>query len=335
MSRTPGRPIRVGIIGARRVRQGLGPFVARELVAAGAAVPCVLGTRADSAAAAGQELARDLGATVRSYVSLPALLGEEQLDALAILAPHAVHSEYLDQACEAGLHVLCEKPLVWACERPAERACAIAERFARRGLLLLENCQWPYVLPFYGALHPGSLDRPPRSFRMQLSPESSEPVAMLVDALHHPLSCLQTLCPGGDFAPEDAHFGFAAAGAGGQPRLELRFTYRSGEQRVAVQVVLERSSAGRPRPAGLGWDGGWAERSVRLPDYTIYLAAGGRAVRVRDPLGALVEAFVRELEAVREGRSAAGKHAGIRRDIVQRMAALEALVDAYQSEGQP
>ena len=42
------RPPRVGIIGARRRRQGLGPFVARDLRAAGAEIPCFLATRAET-----------------------------------------------------------------------------------------------------------------------------------------------------------------------------------------------------------------------------------------------------------------------------------------------
>ena len=36
--------LRAGIVGARRVRQGLGPFVARDLTAAGVSVDLVLGT---------------------------------------------------------------------------------------------------------------------------------------------------------------------------------------------------------------------------------------------------------------------------------------------------
>ena len=52
---------RVGLIGARRRRQGLGPFVARDLVAAGASVPCFLGTSEETLEAARRELEERAG----------------------------------------------------------------------------------------------------------------------------------------------------------------------------------------------------------------------------------------------------------------------------------
>ena len=61
--RGSGAPLRAGIVGARRVRQGLGPFVARDLSACGVEVHMVLGTTEDTARAAadqvGEQLARD------------------------------------------------------------------------------------------------------------------------------------------------------------------------------------------------------------------------------------------------------------------------------------
>ena len=52
---------RVAVIGARRARQGLGPFVARELRAAGAEVPCFLTTRPETGAQAARDLREQAG----------------------------------------------------------------------------------------------------------------------------------------------------------------------------------------------------------------------------------------------------------------------------------
>ena len=49
--------LRIGIVGARRARQGLGPFVARDLAALGAEVTHVLGRTEESARAAATEIA--------------------------------------------------------------------------------------------------------------------------------------------------------------------------------------------------------------------------------------------------------------------------------------
>ena len=55
------RKPRVAIVGPRRERQGLGPFVARDLVRAGADIPCFLATSAATRDAARAELRETLG----------------------------------------------------------------------------------------------------------------------------------------------------------------------------------------------------------------------------------------------------------------------------------
>ena len=59
--------LRVGLIGARRARQGLGPFVARDLRAAGAEVPCFLVSRPESLAEAETQLAETAGVPALFY----------------------------------------------------------------------------------------------------------------------------------------------------------------------------------------------------------------------------------------------------------------------------
>jgi len=103
----------VGLVGARRRRQGLGPFVARDLVRAGARVPCFAATSAATRDAASGQLAATCGIEARGYTNVDEMLARERLDALAILSPAETHAAYLESALAAGLHVLCEKPLVW------------------------------------------------------------------------------------------------------------------------------------------------------------------------------------------------------------------------------
>ena len=164
-------PLRVAVIGGRRRRDGLGPFVARDLAAAGAEVTALVATSPESCAEAVQQMQRFAGLEPRTYLHVERLLAEERLDALAVCSPHAAHADALERALDAGLHVLCEKPLVWG-DAAAERGARLAGAFAERGLVLFENCQWPYALPAFERLHPGSLGGPPRHFAMRLSPNS-------------------------------------------------------------------------------------------------------------------------------------------------------------------
>ena len=246
------RPARIGLIGARRRRQGLGPFVARGLREAGAEVPCFLATRPETVEPAATALDQHAGVRARGYVELSRMIESEDIDALAVLSPAPTHETYLRAATAAGLHALCEKPLIWGGDGLASRAAIAADEFAARGLLLQENCQWPYTLPAFRALHPDALDAPVERLAMRLSPTSSG-IEMLGDALSHPLSLLQALIPEDGPSIERPRFERSTRGEGEAIRVE--FDYRAGSCRVAVTVDLVQSRE-VPREAGLTINGG-------------------------------------------------------------------------------
>jgi hypothetical protein len=304
----------VGIIGARRQRQGLGPFVARDLRAAGAEIPCFLATTAETRDDAAGQLASRYQIEARGYLDLEAMLSTEDLDALAILSPAETHRPYLEAAHAAGLHALCEKPLIWGGRGLATAAARIARDFDARGLLLWENCQWPYTLPAYEQLHPGSTARAPERFEMHLQPTSSG-IQMLVDSMPHVLSLLQALSPSP--APSIAEPLFSAPDA---ERMTVGFLYCAGSARLNVQVRLERANAA-PREAGFAVDGRPVRRLVAPKGYRLSFAAGDRTAPVADPLTLLVGDFIQELQS-RRGASRS-------REIAERMQLLEAIVDAY------
>jgi predicted dehydrogenase len=312
---------RVGIVGARRARQGLGPFVARELQAAGADVVAFACTSEDSVARAGDEL-RALGvANARGHVGLAALLAREELDALAILSPVEAHAGALAAALAAGLHVLCEKPFVWREVDPARVARELVAGFGARGLLLRENCQWPYALPAFEALHPGTTAGPPRSFAMRLSP-ASVGLAMLVDALPHPLSLLQALTRDQPARIVEPRFSTHDSRA---DALHVSFVYECAGNRTSAEIELVGRSA-PPREVWLSLDGRRAHRIVRPPDYSLTFADSERQVVLPDPLTLLVGDFVRALE----GRLA-GAPAPRADTIAWRMDGLCSVVQAFEA----
>jgi predicted dehydrogenase len=226
---------RVAIIGARRVRQGLGPYVARDLIAAGAVVPCFFATSAASLETARRELADTLGIEARGHLDLDAMLAGERLDALAILSPAATHARYLEAAARAGLHVLCEKPFVWGEPDLVARTRALLDAFAKRDLLVMENCQWPYTLAGFEALHPGALAEPPRRFEMELEPRSRGRDS-LGDALPHVVSLLQALVPGAGARVEAVEYSTHDPGAAA---LSVRFRYRTQSAACEVAAHLQ------------------------------------------------------------------------------------------------
>ena len=241
-------------IGARRVRQGLGPFVARHLVALGAEVPCFLGTRprddrrerarARRARLHGPRGAARAGAARRARH--PLALG----DARALPRGRARGARARAVREAAALERRRPRAPRGACSPSASPPRACCSR---------ESCQWPYTLPAYRALHPGA--GPPRSFAMRLSPAAHEPRQMLGDSLSHPLSLLQALA------------GVRRARRGGRARgaARARWSCASRIARATCSVASEVAAALEPigcraRPA-YAVNGHWAEREIRPSDY--------------------------------------------------------------------
>jgi predicted dehydrogenase len=313
-------PVRVGVVGARRTRMGLGPFVIRELRAAGAQVPGFVVRRAESLAEAERSLADAAAGPVRGHLTLQGLVEAEPLDGVAILSPHATHAAYLEQALERGLNVLCEKPLLWGTPDLASEARRLTGAFRERGLLLWENCQWPYTLPAFRSLHPDAASGPPRRFRMLLQPPGGGS-EMLADCMPHPLSLLQALAPAREPGLADIQLH-----QGRNDDLHIGFRYRADPADVEVEVELKPTPS-PPREIRLEIDGRRARRVVLPGDYRLAFADGGRQVPLPDPLARLVADFVLALE---RGDERAPERS---REIATRMALLEQLVRAHQRVG--
>ena len=70
----------------------------------------------------------------RSYGSYDELLEDDDLDAVYNPLPNALHDEWTREAADAGLHVLCEKPLT----ADADSAAALHDYCDDRGVTLME-----------------------------------------------------------------------------------------------------------------------------------------------------------------------------------------------------
>ncbi len=331
--------LRIGILGARRRRQGLGPFVARYLAAAGLDVPCFLGTSDATNGETRAQLREVAGVDAVGYTDATAMVAEQRLDALAVLTPPEAHGAGLELALEHGLHALCEKPLLWGgpgCSLPdlvADGRRAI-RAFGEAGLLLRENCQWPCTLPAYRELHPDGPSEPVERFEMRLTPASRGEL-MLADAVHHPVSLLQALVPAREVRVDDVTLSERDPEAG---ELELTFRYQADSRAVDVRIDL-RHGRELPREAGFAVNGRWARRVVRTSDYALFFTAGTRVVDVPDPLEQLVTAFAGELEDAVASRTSSHNSPirGENEDLhllmmEQRLSVLSQLVNAFRGD---
>lgn len=315
----------MGIIGARRVRQGTGEFLARELVRAGCQVVGVVGTRPETLAETRAALAERYGIEARGFLTVNELVAGERPDVVVVASPSEAHLEALEVALRAGCHVLCEKPLFWDPELLAddelvevaeEMIAATADRLVdlaeERGRLLFLNTQWPCTLPGFRALYPEAPTGAPAELTLWLGPQDPPGARMVQESASHLLSLLYALC-GSEGELDEVQVVVPAP-----DRLELACRYAHPGGQTRARLVLKQAPA-PPRPAAYEIDGRRVDREITLPGYTFSLVAGGRRVNIPDPMGVAVDEFV---AGVRAGRGPD------RRELVQGMRHLHRLVSA-------
>ncbi len=290
-------PLRVGIVGAGRTQQGLGPYLASAFEGAGAIVTAICGSRRDRAERTAASLAASLGHPVAAVDSAADLAAG--VDVLVVACPEPHHLAGLDAALRHGVPCLCEKPLVgW---REATAGLDRVAAFAERGQLLVENCQWPFVLPALAGFGPDwQPGARPRHLAIGLSPVG-QGLGMVTDSLSHVLSVAAALAPGDDaevsaISQDD---GDPAAAAN-----VVRFTWRAGGRDLAVALHLQRCPA-PPRPAWLALDGVRVDRRIGAGYAQSFVAVDGSEVRVPDPLRLLVREFLDLLQSHDRDRTTA------------------------------
>ena len=96
-------PLRVGVLGAANIARQFISGVKPSTLVSVAAV-------ASRSAEKGETFARENGVP-RFHTSYEALLADPEIDAIYNPLPNSLHAEWSIRACEAGKHVLCEKPL--------------------------------------------------------------------------------------------------------------------------------------------------------------------------------------------------------------------------------
>ena len=121
-----------GVLGTAGIA---GKAVVPAIAASDHAVGAVASRDADRAAAFATQ-----HSIPRSYGSYEALLDDEALDAVYVPLPNGLHGEWTKRAADAGLDVLCEKPLT----ADAAEARAVVDHCDRRGVTLLEAFMYRY-----------------------------------------------------------------------------------------------------------------------------------------------------------------------------------------------
>lgn len=168
----------------------------------------------------GAAFARDLGvAADRAYPDWPAMLAAEAgradgIEVVTIATPNDTHYPIARAALEAGLHVICEKPLTFRVSE-AEDLAALARRkglvigvaYGYSGYQTIEEARALVAAGVLGAIrlvnlsfahgfHAAPVEEANPAIRWRVDPRFAGPSYVLGDLGTHPLYLSEVICPG-------------------------------------------------------------------------------------------------------------------------------------------
>jgi xylose dehydrogenase (NAD/NADP) len=103
MNGSSDSPLRIGVLGAANIARA---FIAGVRPSMRIVVAAIASRDAGKA----EKFARETG-VARHHGSYESLLADPEIDAIYNPLPNGIHAEWSIRACDAGKHVLCEKPL--------------------------------------------------------------------------------------------------------------------------------------------------------------------------------------------------------------------------------
>jgi hypothetical protein len=193
------------------------------------------------------------------------MIEAEHLEAVAICSPWSTHRRFVEAAMTMNQHVLCEKPFVFDPDRDdSADAAALIDGFARTGLVLMVNQQWPYTLPTFDACYPqaryerGGV----RRLAMLLAP-GEKGIDMIPNSLPHVISMLLACAP---TAGEVVDLSFQQRSP---ESLDIRFVYGHDQGQVEVHAAF-RQAISQPRPAAYAINDCTVARRIDMPSYQMF-----------------------------------------------------------------
>jgi predicted dehydrogenase len=241
------KPLKVGVVGAR----GIGKHHAKWYTLAGCEVTAVYGTTEQTAAAAARGIDELCGFSGRAFHDWQQFRREGGFEACSICSSVEGHAQNVYDLAADGVHLLCEKPLVWSWSQPAEWILAesrrVVEAAEAAGVLLGVNAQYPAALEGWTELHRAALARDPEyrslSFIMETKGPQRTPhgaAEAWVDLGPHPLALLDTVAPGHVLWETLRH-------ADGPNEAVTDFTWAGELGPVTVHIECRRSMPGALR----------------------------------------------------------------------------------------
>ncbi len=244
--------LKVAVVGIR----GVGKFHAQWYAKEGCEVVAFVSSRPENLAQNEKALKSVVPSFQgRGYINLSDMLETEKPDAISVCSPHHLHADHCLEALSRGVHVLCEKPLVWfspdKLDEALEQARKVVNLAEERNLRFAVNTQYvaavPHLLQIWDEQ---SLPKIPEQVTLTMEAKvrdrDTSGVNLWIDLAPHPLSILLALFPEAEFDLDSLVF------EEGADSLTAHFIVRHQTHQIPATVRVRRHSGELERSVSRG-----------------------------------------------------------------------------------
>ncbi|MCX7642315.1 MAG: Gfo/Idh/MocA family oxidoreductase [Armatimonadetes bacterium] len=245
--------LRVAVVGVR----GVGKFHAQWYAKEGCEIVAFVSSRPETLPQ-NEKAIRSVAPNFQGqgYTSLRDMLDREKPDAVSVCSPHHLHAEHCLEALSRGIHVLCEKPLVWfgpgRLDEALEQARKIVNLAAERNLQFAVNTQYVAAIPHLLQIwDKQGLPKIPEQLTLVMEAKMKERdtsgVNLWIDLAPHPLSILLALFPEAELDLDSVVF------EGGTDSLGAHFSIHHQSRQIPVTIRVRRHDGELER--SVTWNG--------------------------------------------------------------------------------
>lgn len=293
-----GMALKVAVIGA----SGIGQHHARWHHLSGADVVAFVGTSQASCEKTALRLREYFGFSGRFYTDLTHMLQKEKPDIVDVCSPFQLHRVHVEEALEAGCHVICEKPLCWDIAKSGDEIVADGEAVVAAveasAHLLAMSAQYPASIPIYRNFYIQERGQweDVTSVYMEMEvkgrkgPKFGDDI--WIDLASHPLSLAMGFLPDYEIDWKTAQCVIS------ERENRAHFDMVFEDKRCVVDIILRDIDAGIPkRRFGVNgfhvdWEGYADEGGV----YRAKLTRGDHAILCNDFMHILIEDFAKKIK---------------------------------------
>lgn len=294
--------LKVSIVGARRIREGTGPFLAKFFFDSGCNVTSILGKSLTTSNIAKKELFDKFGLQVNNYTKIEDLLKSENPDIVVIASPKETHYNFIKKSLENHSNVFCEKPLIWQKQKInysnyIKKVKSLIDLSNKNKCLLQLTNQWPYTIQSFCNIF--NLDKIKNinieTFSMELTIAKKLENQLrntLVECLPHHISMVEKLCGYGEFEK----IKFYHSDKFEKKHIIISSYFKSKKGVIKNKLIINFSNK-KPRPASYTINEKKVIRLISLVDnYQIYFKKNKDLYKIIDPMKLSVQNFLNNIK---------------------------------------